>query len=316
MEKIEASSVKFIKLGKAGKWEDYCIKNNVIVFELNNPNHDQCLLDEWDDIFVDLLQQSTKNTDKKKKQEATTIKNQAKDFYTSPGDVMWITFYKRKLYWCFAEDQVEERLIEPNNESVRVRKVKDNWRSTDIFGNDLFVQNLSGKLTMVQMFRGTICDVKEKEYLLQRINSIESEDILNAKYAFEMLVNKIKPLIFSLTWKDFEILVDLVFSNAGWQRVATLGGTEKDIDLDLLSPVSGRRAFVQVKSRSSQEELEEYINTFEAMKQYDEMYYVYHTTGLSLPVGCNQNIKLIGIDEIAKLTVNAGLTNWLITKSS
>lgn len=164
MEKIEAFSIKFIKLGKGGKWEDYCIKNNVIMFELNNPNHDQCLLGEWDDIYDDLFRQSTKNTDKKKKQEATTIKNQAKDFYTAPSDVMWITFYKRKLYWCFAEDQVEERRIESNNESVRVRvrKVKDNWRSTDINKNDLFVQNLSGKLTMVQMFRGTICDIKRE----------------------------------------------------------------------------------------------------------------------------------------------------------
>lgn len=257
---ITANSVKFIKLGRSGSWEDYCINNNLIALGFDNPYHDRCVEGDWDFIHNYWFDKSTKVTDAAKKSEATKITNQMKDFYTSPSDVMWITFYHKKLYWCFAQEEVEERKIDELYRVAKVRRVKGTWNSTDINGNELMVANLSGKLTMVQMFRGTICTVKESDYLLRRINAIESEQIINAKAAFNALIENIKPLITSLTWKDFELLVDLVFSHAGWQRVAALGGTEKDIDLDLFSPVSGRRAFVQVKSQSSVVEFNSYVS--------------------------------------------------------
>jgi len=36
------------------------------------------------------------------------------------------------------------------------------------------MKNLSGRLTKVRGFRGTICDIKEKEYLLNKINNLQS----------------------------------------------------------------------------------------------------------------------------------------------
>jgi hypothetical protein len=113
------------------------------------------------------------------------------------------------------------------------------------------------------------------------------------------------------------LLVDLVFANAGWQRVATLGKVEKSIDLDVISPVTGRRAFIQVKSQSSKDEFRDYIKQFEGMTQYDEMYYVCHTGTIALEkVELPNNVQLIGLDHMANLTINAGLVQWLITKAS
>lgn len=312
---IKASAVKFIKLGRGGVWEEYCIKNNVIALGFDNPYHDQCQQENWDFIYQYWFNKSQKNTDTAKKTEATKITNQIRDFYTAPTNVMWITFHNRKLYWCFSEREVEEHHIDAIGYCARIRRVIGNWQSTDVNGSELFVESLSGKLTMVQMYRGTICAVKESEYLLRKINAVESDQIIKVTETFKQLINSIKPLITSLTWKDFELLVDLVFSNAGWQRIATLGGTEKDIDLDLLSPVSGRRAFVQVKSQSSLDEFTDYIKAFEGMNQYSEMYYVCHTD-LDIPKDSKQNIQFIGLEKMAELTVNAGLVNWLIAKAS
>jgi hypothetical protein len=47
--------------------------------------------------------------------------------------------------------------------------------------------------------------------------------------------------------RDFETLVDLMFSTSGWRR-GIIGNTQKTLDLDLLLPSTGERAFVQVKS--------------------------------------------------------------------
>ena len=127
--------------------------------------------------------------------------------------------------------------------------------------------------------------------------------------------NSIKDLIKGLWWNDFELLVDLIFSSSGWQRISVLGKTEKYIDLDVFSPVTQKRAFVQIKSSSNTETFRNYINVFSEYEQYDEMYFVVHTASDELRnVSDNINIHLMDLDRIADLVINAGLVNWLITK--
>lgn len=304
---IHAKTIKFIKLGQSGDWEKDCIETDTPIIRLgfNNPYHDKCLKGDWDFINRYWLESKTKG-------KATQTTNQIKDFYTQPNDTMWVTFYKRKLYWCFAKEEVTQL-----DDGSRIREVDGEWKSCNINGEPLYVESLSGKLTKVQMFRGTICSVKEFGYLLQRINAIELPEIIAAKQSLKNLLSSIKPLIKNLGWQDFEILVDLVFSNAGWQRVATLGKVEKTIDLDVLSPVTGKRAFIQVKSRSSKSEFKYYIDQFVEMEQYDEMYFICHTgTTVLEEIELPNNIQLIGLDRMADLTINAGLVKWLISKAS
>lgn len=304
---IEAKTVKFIKLGRSGGWEDRCIESDKPMIRLgfDNPHHQRCIDGDWDFMNRYWLGSKTKG-------KATETTNQIKDFYTQPPTTMWITFYKRKLYWCFAKEKVIQL-----EDGSRIREVDGEWKSCNVKGEPLYVENLSGKLTKVQMFRGTICSVKESNYLLKRINAIELPEVQAAKDSLNNLMSNVKPLIKNLGWQDFELLVDLVFSNAGWQRVATLGKVEKSIDLDVLSPVTGRRAFIQVKSQSSKDELRDYIEQFEGMPQYDEMYYICHTgTSVLDEIELPNNVQLIGLNHMAELTINAGLIKWLITKAS
>ena len=55
-------------------------------------------------------------------------------------------------------------------------------------------------------------------------------------------------MIRRLDWKDFETLIDLIFSRGGWQRVGALGGDQADVDLVLKQPITEETAWVQVKS--------------------------------------------------------------------
>ena len=125
------------------------------------------------------------------------------------------------------------------------------------------------------------------------------------------------PLVQKLHWKDFELLVDLIFSRAGWQRLSSLGKTEKSIDLDLMLPVTGNRAFVQVKSSATLKTLKDYVNQYKSMDQYQEMFFVVHTAVPGLDhYAKKEGVKLLGVKEIASLVVDSGITQWLIGKTS
>ena len=76
---------------------------------------------------------------------------------------------------------------------------------------------------------------------------------------------------------------------SGWQRISVLGKTEKDIDLDVFSPVTQKRAFVQVKSSTNATQIDKYYNAFQQHQQFDEMYVVFHSF--------NGNLKEIEIDD-------------------
>ena len=146
----------------------------------------------------------------------------------------------------------------------------------------------------------------------------DERDVEAAYQAAEAaLVAAILPLIKNLSWQDFELLVDLLFANAGWKRMGVLGKTEKYIDIDLLMPVNGKRAFVQIKSSSTQEELDEYIEKFESIGIYSEMYYVVHTAPNTLCVNhANKDINIINGTDLCQLVINAGMSSWLIEKAA
>jgi hypothetical protein len=306
--RITPSEVRFIKLGKGGTWEAKCIDgpDPTVRFGFDSPHHQACLNGDWATVEAYWKERDPK--------EATKIVNQTKAFYTLGEDALWITFYKRKLYWCFAAQQVEE--IEPHGS--RIRKVPNGWSCNDIAGHVLFTDSLSGRLTRVQGFRGTICKVREQDYLLKRINGEALEDVHKASVALESLKCAVRPLIQRLNWKDFELLIDLIFSRAGWQRLSAPGKTEKYIDLELVLPVTGRRAFVQVKSAAGLQELKDYIARFREMEQFDEMFFVVHTAQAELRdhAKSEERVTLLGLDEISSLVVDSGLCLWLMQKAS
>jgi len=305
---INPSEVRFIKLGRGGMWEKDCIEGPTpsIRFGFDNPHHANCLRGDWE-----TLEQYWRQD--KRPAEVTKIVSQTKDFYTLGTDALWITFYNRKLYWCFADTTVIE--LEPHGS--RIRKAIDGWRCTDAAGNLLFVDSLSGRLTKVQGFRGTICNVHEREYLLARLNGAPLKDVQSTAGNLESLKTSVTPLIQRLHWKDFELLVDLILTRAGWQRLSALGKTEKSIDLELLLPVTARRAFVQVKSSATIQELKDYIARYRAMEQYQEMLFVVHTADPSLREYAKaEEVTFLGLEDIASLAVDSGLTQWLIQKAT
>ena len=301
--------IRYIKLGSCGKWEESCIeKDNTIRLGYESPYHEDCLNGNWHKVEEHWLKERNGS-----KGVATRDLNQIKDFYKLTDSDIWITFYKRKMYWCKANKEV----IQLEDDGSRIRKVIGHWSCEDLHKHkQLAIENIDGRITKVQGFRGTICGVKLPEYLLRKIKGEVQPEVESTKEVFIDLKSKIENLIKGLWWNDFELLVDLIFAKSGWQRISVLGKTEKDIDLDVFSPVTQKRAFVQVKSSTNSKQIDEYHKKFKQYDQYDEMYFVFHTcTDNPVPIN-NDKLHLWDISRVAELVIHAGLIDWIITKRS
>ena len=233
-------------------------------------------------------------------------------FFEASEDTIWITFFDNKLWWTKAKAE-----IVLNNDNTRGRACLSKWSDTDIEGNPLYMENISGNLLKTQGFRGTICTVEEEKYLLRKINAEKSKGVLETEDSYKNLKQNLCNLIQQLTWQDFEILIDLIFTQAGWQRVSSIGKTAKTLDLDLKAPVTGEKCLVQVKSSTDNTELAEYLEKFSSMDQYHKLYYVYHTFKGKLPQQIDDSrVRLLSVNEIAELAVDSGLSKWVISKVS
>src|SRR5207247_1304276 len=106
---------------------------------------------------------------------------------------------------------------------------------------------------------GTSCEVDVAEYVTRRINGEKMPEVERALVAVQELRAGALGLIRLLTSQDFELLVDLVFSTSGWRRVGVVGGPQETKDMHLVLPSTGEEAFVQVKSRTTSSELDDYV---------------------------------------------------------
>jgi hypothetical protein len=308
MNRIKADKVLFIKLGQGGKYETESIGNDQnLRLGYREVDHNLCINGKWDLVhkyFVE-EQNATQGV-------ATSHTNQIKQFYENDEKTLWLTFYNNKLWWAFAKADI--KLL---SDKTKTRPVIGNWSDKDINGELLLSGNLSGKLLKTQGFRGTICKVPEEKYALQKINNEQSKEVVEVEKSINELKEKLNILIRNLQWKDFETLIDLIFRQAGWQRISETGKTQKTLDLELLAPVTGERAIVQIKSQSDLKQFLSYQDKFATMTDYDKFFYVVHSAKENLKEYENDSETILYFgDKIAELTINSGLLEWVIKRTS
>lgn len=304
--KIDFEDAHFIKLGESGKWAQECIDSGFAKLGFFNPLHKACLEHKWTQVRSYWIKVENKTEAK-----ATDITNQIQSFYEAPENHIWITFHDRKLYWCFLKEGVS-RL----EKGYRTRNTLSGWSCKDVNQSPLTIDQLSSTLTKTQAYRGTICSVEAKSYLKLKINGSTLPAVKAASNKYDDLCASIADLVRSLTWQDFELLTDLIFTFSGWKRIETLGKTQKSIDLDMVSPLDRRRAYIQVKSKADLSTFMEYYEDFKNMSQYTDMFFVVHTPSRDLNSytgkGSDQILK---VETISKLAVDSGLTDWIIRKT-
>ncbi len=302
---ISAKSVRYIKLGEAGRWEKSSIRDGVLRFgfESGEPlSMAMCLEGRWDD-----LARSWREDGAKSASTARRFTNETRQFFQADPEDLWITFVGERLYWGFLEPGSP---VKSDDDASSWRRVAGGWRCTDRNGTPLVKSNLPGGITKLAAYRGTSCGVDVDQQVIRRINAEVEPQVATARNAVAALETALVPLLQRLGPRDLEVLVELIFSASGWRRLDTTGGTRKLVDLDLELPTTQERAFVQVKTGTNQNELQSYIDLMQ-QESFGRMFYVYHSGTLHTD---QDNVTLIGPMKLANMVLNAGLTDWVMRK--
>jgi hypothetical protein len=301
---ISASKAYYIKLGRGGEWETDCFNSGNLRLGYRETPHDLCLMGEWEkvrDFWADR---------RKDRGTPTRDTNQIRSFYEADEHTLFITFANGLLYWCQPTGGVT---VLPD--LSRTRPTVDGWHTRSIGGTVLSSDRISGNLLKVQMFQGTICKVEQLAYLLRKLNDQLSPELKAAEEAERAMTDAVVGLMRLLTWQDFELLVDLIFSASGWRRVGVVGRMQKTVDLELVLPTTGERALVQIKSQANANNLRDYAKRFDQSDLYDRMFFVWHSGSVPLSVATD-GITLVGAERLAQMCIDAGLASWLREKVS
>ena len=307
---ISATLVRYIKLGREGMWEKECEERGIIRFGFDSAKKERfevCQAGRWSELVASFIAED------KSKGTATNFTNQTRLFFEDDGRTLWLTFIGERMCWGFLEPTAAKR--HEDGEGVW-RSIADGWRDTDLNGDLLTKDRLSGALTQIVGYQGTSCAVKEAEYAIRRISGRKSAEVETALTALNDLHSSVPALLKGLGPYDFELLVELVFSTSGWRRLGSVGKTQKTLDIDMILPSTGERAFVQVKSRTNDLEFAGYVAKFDDLGPYNRMFYVFHTCDSHDLSTDDDRVTVIGPEKLAELVVDAGLVRWLIQKVS
>jgi hypothetical protein len=306
---ISAETVRYIKLGRAGRW-DVALDRGELHFGYKRATHELALAGNFEALKQYLIELG------KEPKVASRDAREVLDFYQLGSDCLWITFARDHLWWTFAAPEVTWVGGDGLTEGERTRTTIGGWRNTDVNGVPLRTNTLSTKLTKVANYRRTICKVEAQEYLLRRINGVQEPFIAKSTTARDALIEMITEGLATLHWVDFETLVDVIFARSGWHRASALGGNQKLVDMELEQPTTTERGAVQVKSTANQRTLDQYIARIDEADRFDRFFFVCHSPEgeLTAPSG-RSDIHVWAGRDLASTVLRLGLQDWVFEKA-
>ena len=300
----------YVKLGKGDEWADDSIQNGLIRIGWINQNLDD--INNWrESIIREKIEEARKeaNLPKSKGAVSNDLSALKKIVHSTPEDV-WVAFHKSYLWWC----RVSYNRIEEDSIS-KYRRI-DLWSKVDTEGTPLIINQIPGRLSKIQRFSGTICSLNKDEVtdLYRVLNNLSSNEFQHISQAKAELIKKVAEGLALLHWKDFELLVDLIFRNVGWRRMSIVGESMKYVDMELEEPITGDLYQVQVKSDASIAEFKSYAEQFTEGK-FRKFYFVVHNSKEKWTDAPKyEGVELILQEQLAQMVVDLGLVNWLLKK--
>jgi hypothetical protein len=291
-------------LGSGGKYADSSIAKGIMRFGWAGIPLAEIHAGDWTSIRRRLAQEH------QNKSTVTSDTERLRDLVTSTPEDVWITFHESHLWWGRVRGEpVQEDPIS------KYRTLLHGWRSSDVNGMPLTINRVPGVIAQLQGFRGTVCSVRDLDALGRLKNAEFSPAYKKLEASYRQVASDVQVAIRGLHWKDFEVLVDLVFRQAGWRRRSMLGESMKYVDLELVEPITGEAYQVQVKSKSSVSEFEAYAKEFSA-QGFRKLYFVVHSPSPELEALDHgfEDVELVLPHRLGELVADGGLIGWVLDK--
>lgn len=306
MEPITFSNAYYIKLGRGGMWEADAIETGKLRLGWSCSTAEDINAGNWKTIHREIR----KALKGKPVGVVTTDFNALRRIAESDSSDIWVTFHKNKLWWTrLANGKMREDQIS------KYRRTAQSWSDRSVSGGLLALSNLPGKICQLQGYRATVCRVNYPELLLRTLNGTQSEIAATIREHRANLAQHLASAIKELHWKDFELLVDLVFRAAGWIRESVLGQHAKGLDLELREPIMGDKYIVQVKSQAG---LADVVSTAEQFSypEYRRIFFVVHSPENSITNAKKipKHVEIVTQERLATMAANAGLAGWIEDK--
>lgn len=305
------SHVRYIKLGAKGAWAADAFRDGTLPFGYKPIAHEACLA--WDEVTI---RRQLSEMGRAAGGSVSNALRELKEFYTLPRDTLWVTMAHGHLWWAFADETVFMNEDPSNDRPVRYRKTRTSWSDCSLLGKPLITNSISSAIRKTTNYQQTMCEFEQRDFLIECISGKPATLHAAATIARKEMIRVTRTLIDRLDSRDFETLIDLIFSRGGWHRTSELGKGQADVDLILSQPITGETAWVQVKSTANQSVLNDYANRFRSTRRYKHFFFVCHK---NLGQLCLTDEQLspdhhahiwTGI-EVAEKTVAAGLFDWL-----
>lgn len=294
----------YIKLGAGGRWAESSLEDGRLRFGWRGIPISEIREQNWSSIRQRLsVEHSNKGT-------VTADLRRLQDIVTSTGADVWITFHSSRMWWCrLGGDHIYE------DDISRYRRVQRSWSDKDAEKRLLITNRLPGRIAQLQGFRGTACAVREKESLRRVLAAEDSQGYQRIAASKARLALEVEAAVQQLHWKDFEILIDLIFRQVGWRRRSVLGKTMKYVDLELVEPMTEDAYQVQIKSRADVKDFDEYVAAF-SNEGFRRLYFVVHspTPALVKAESPSDEVELMLPDRVAELVIDHGLVGWLLDR--
>src|SRR6266446_10661129 len=298
---LELGAVRYIKLGEKGKWAAGAIEGGVIPFGYPAVDHQACVTGDWDRVRDQLVKMG------RTAGGVSQGLRELKEFYGLPEDTLWVAMADAHFWWAFASGPVFELDRKNFGGPARCRRTRAGWSKASLNGEPLSTRGLSSALIRTASYQMTICTIKHADYLLRRIRG-ETDPLHGQATAVRDEMRDLGlRMIRQLDWRDFETLVDLIFARGGWQRSSALGKHQPDVDLILTQPTTGEIACVQVKSKTNQAELNDYLGRFRRNGSCDRFFFVCHSAAGALSLPAESGLHLWTAERVADAALDAGL---------
>jgi hypothetical protein len=294
---VQAQRVRYVQI--AEEWTEECLRSDTLRIDLSTDRHFKlCINQRWD-----LLARAYRARGDPVETAARQV-DQVRAVFQDDGQTLWITFHAGRMHWTFIDPRVQPWIAGHGTGSMR-RTLP--WRSETGCGTPLWMSSLPPKWRKMQRPTDVVTELELGEEIVRRLNAKDPPDTARVEQLLGELRRAVLPVLASLSTSEFAQLLELIFTASGWRRQSTDAEAQMH---EFALPSTNERSLVRWTPIASQAEIDEFRARF-AASRYERLIFVYQT---GMARSTDPRIMLLGPEQLANMTVEAGLVSWVLDK--